>query len=73
MGHAVSRQLVSELLAAAGYSLLANRKTREGPQHPDRDAQFRYINQQVRRVGRRLQGRRMTVAAERPARARPSA
>jgi Rhodopirellula transposase DDE domain len=49
MGHAVSRQLVSELLVAAGYSLQANRKTREGPQHADRDAQFRYINQQVRR------------------------
>ncbi len=50
MGHAVSRQLVAELLAAAGYSLQANRKTREGPNHPDRDAQFRYINQQVRRA-----------------------
>ena len=49
MGHTVSRQLVAELLAAAGYSLQANRKTREGPAHPDRDAQFRYINQQVRR------------------------
>jgi hypothetical protein len=49
MGHIVSRQLVAELLAAAGYSLQANRKTREGPAHPDRDAQFRYINQQVRR------------------------
>ncbi len=49
MGHTVSRQLVGELLAAAGYSLQANRKTREGPAHPDRDAQFRYINQQVRR------------------------
>ena len=49
MGHQVSRQLVAELLAAAGYSLQANRKTREGPSHPDRDAQFRYINQQVRR------------------------
>jgi hypothetical protein len=49
MGHVVSRQLVAELLAAAGYSLQANRKTREGPSHPDRDAQFRYINQQVRR------------------------
>ena len=48
MGHRVSRQLVAELLAAAGYSLQANRKTREGPNHPDRDAQFRYINQQVR-------------------------
>jgi hypothetical protein len=49
MGHTVSRQLVAELLAGAGYSLQANRKTREGPNHPDRDAQFRYINQQVRR------------------------
>jgi len=49
MGHQVSRQLVAELLAAAGYSLQANRKTREGASHPDRDAQFRYINQQVRR------------------------
>lgn len=49
MGHVVSRQLVAELLAAAGYSLQANRKTREGPQHPDRDAQFRYIHRQVRR------------------------
>ena len=49
MGHQVSRQLVAELLAAAGYSLQANRKTREGTSHPDRDAQFRYINEQVRR------------------------
>ena len=49
MGHSVSRQLVAELLAAAGYSLQANRKTREGANHPDRDAQFRYLNQQVRR------------------------
>jgi len=49
MGHQVSRQLVAELLAAAGYSLQANRKTREGPSHPDRDAQFRSINQHVRR------------------------
>lgn len=48
MGHQVSRQLVAELLAAAGYSLQGKRKTREGSSHPDRDAQFRYINQQVR-------------------------
>jgi Rhodopirellula transposase DDE domain len=48
MGHQVSRQLVTELLAVAGYSLQGNRKTREGSSHPDRDAQFRYINQQVR-------------------------
>jgi hypothetical protein len=44
MVHVVSRQLMAELLAGrrlqpAGYS-----KTREGPQHPDRDAQFRYIH-----------------------------
>jgi hypothetical protein len=49
MGHQVSRQLVSELLGQAGYSLQANRKTREGAAHVDRDAQFRYINEQVRR------------------------
>src|SRR5437867_1501203 len=51
MGHAVSRNLVAELLATAGYSLQANRKTREGTRHPDRDAQFRYIHQQVRPAG----------------------
>ena len=49
MGHAVSHRLVADLLHASGYSLQANRKTREGPQHPDRDAQFSYINEQVRR------------------------
>jgi hypothetical protein len=48
-GHEVSHNLVAELLHASGYSLQANRKTREGPQHPDRDAQFRYILDQVRR------------------------
>lgn len=49
MGHAVSYRLVADLLHQAGYSLQANRKAREGPSHPDRDAQFRYINEQVRR------------------------
>lgn len=43
MGHTVSHRLVASLLAGAGYSLQANRKTREGSSHPDRDAQFRYI------------------------------
>src|SRR4030065_488781 len=38
MGHRVSRQLVAELLTAAGYSLQANRKTLEGPGPPDRGA-----------------------------------
>ena len=54
-GHEVSHTLVAELLQASGYSLQANRKTREGPQHPDRDAQFRYILDQVRRFQRRRQ------------------
>ena len=49
MGHDVSHQLVLELLYASGYSLQANRKSREGSNHPDRDAQFRYIQRQVRR------------------------
>jgi hypothetical protein len=49
MGHSVSHRLVAGLLNAGGYSLQANRKTREGPSHPDRDAQFRYVNEQVRR------------------------
>jgi hypothetical protein len=47
-GHAVSYQTVAALLSDLGYSLQANRKTKEGRGHPDRDAQFEYINQQVR-------------------------
>ena len=47
VGHRVSHQLVRELLLAAGYSLQANQKTREGFSHPDRDAQFRHILGQV--------------------------
>jgi len=41
--HAVSPRTVATLLKGAGYSLQANRKTREGASHPDRDAQFRYL------------------------------
>jgi hypothetical protein len=47
-GHAVSPNTVATLLRATGYSLQANRKTREGRQHPDRDAQFAYLNGRVR-------------------------
>jgi transposase len=47
-GHQVSPQLVSELLHAAGYSLQGTRKTREGGQHPDRNAQFEHIAARVR-------------------------
>ncbi len=49
MGHDVSHRLVADLLHERGYSLQANHKTREGSRHPDRDAQFRYINDRVRR------------------------
>ena len=47
LGHEVSYRTVARLLHELGYSLQANRKTKEGSQHPDRDAQFRYINDKV--------------------------
>jgi len=45
--HPVTDRTVAAMLKQAGYSLQANRKTREGNQHPDRNAQFEHINQQV--------------------------
>lgn len=54
-GHPVSHTAVANLLDEAGFSLQANRKTREGKSHPDRDAQFHYINRLVRRLQRRGQ------------------
>jgi hypothetical protein len=47
MGHDVVDRTVLRLLKAKGYSLQANKKTREGASHPDRDAQFAHINQTV--------------------------
>ena len=47
-GYAVSHVLVADLLHELQYSLQANRKTMEGTSHPDRDAQFHYINAEVR-------------------------
>jgi hypothetical protein len=47
-GHQVGRTTVHELLERLGYSLQSNRKTREGESHPDRDAQFEYINRQAK-------------------------
>lgn len=46
-GHQVSHTTVAGLLRAQGYSLQATRKTLEGVQHPDRDAQFGYLNDQA--------------------------
>jgi hypothetical protein len=48
MGHKIGRTLVGELLHKLDYSLQANRKTREGSNHADRDAQFHYINDLVK-------------------------
>jgi transposase len=48
MGHDASYRVVMELLHEMGYSLQANRKSREGTAHPDRDAQFQYLNEAVR-------------------------
>jgi hypothetical protein len=47
-GHAVSERSVNRLLHASGYSLQSNRKTIEGGDHPDRDAQFQHINRRVK-------------------------
>lgn len=47
-GHRVSAPTVGKLLVEQGFSLQANAKTLEGKQHPDRDAQFRYLNEQVK-------------------------
>jgi hypothetical protein len=44
MGHTVSHTAVAKILRSIGFSLQGNSKTLEGAQHPDRDAQFRYIN-----------------------------
>jgi hypothetical protein len=47
LGFSVSHQLVGRLLDRLGYSLQANVKTREGSHHPDRDAQFKHINERI--------------------------
>jgi transposase len=46
--HQVSHQVVADLLHELGYSLQANRKTREGSSHPDRNAQFEHLNGKVK-------------------------
>jgi hypothetical protein len=54
-GHQVSHMTVARLLHEMNYSLRGNRKTEEGKQSPDRDAQFRFINKHVRSFQRRGQ------------------
>lgn len=49
-GYEVSDRTVLRLLKRLGYSLQANQKTREGAEHPDRDAQFQHINDTVARA-----------------------
>jgi transposase len=46
-GHRVSADTVADLLREEGFSLQSNAKTVEGRQHPDRDAQFRYLNERA--------------------------
>lgn len=48
--HPISHEKVAQLLRNMDYSLQGNRKTEEGKDHPDRDAQFQYLNEQVRKA-----------------------
>ena len=52
-GFAVSRTKVGQLLKSSGFSLQSNRKTREGADHPDRNAQFEYIAKRIKARQRR--------------------
>lgn len=54
-GHTVSHMTVARMLHKLDYSLQSNRKTKEGKQNPDRDAQFEHINEMVQRFQRRRQ------------------
>jgi hypothetical protein len=54
-GYRVGRTLVGDMLHAMGYSLQATRKTKEGGKHPDRNAQFEFINDSVLAQWRRRQ------------------
>jgi transposase len=54
-GHELSPRTVGRLLNGAGFSLQGNRKTKEGADHPDRNAQFEHISQMVKRFQRQAQ------------------
>ena len=49
LGYKVSHEVVRQCLIGLGYSLQANKKTKEGGDSPDRDAQFEYINESTKR------------------------
>ena len=59
--HPVSHDKVGHLLKAMDYSLQGTRKTVEGSQHPDRDAQFRFINEEVRKA---LRAKRPVISVD---------
>jgi len=61
VGHRISHETVAQLLRYFGYSLQATRKIEEGQQHPDRDAQFRFINEEVRRA---LKAKRPVISVD---------
>lgn len=60
-GHPISHETVAQLLRHLDYSLQGTRKTKEGEQHPDRDAQFRFINEEVRKA---LAARRPVISVD---------
>jgi hypothetical protein len=49
LGYDISHRVVGEILKSQGYTLQANRKTNEGGNHADRDAQFDYINKSIKK------------------------
>ena len=59
--HPVSHEKVAQLLRAMDYSLQGNRKTEEGDDHPDRDEQFRHINNKVRKT---MAGRNPVISVD---------
>jgi hypothetical protein len=60
-GYSVGRTKISKILRSMGYSLQGNRKTREGTDHPDRNAQFEHI---ARRVGACRRGGRPAISVD---------
>jgi transposase len=54
-GHTISARTVARLLHDLDYSLQSNRKTKQGKQHPDRNAQFEFINKEAKKFQQRKQ------------------